>query len=280
MDMLRATVEATGVDVVGVVESWASENIPDAELMLEGFDMYRKDRDTGNRGGGVLLYVKTNLRSTEWQPRSDYPEHVWCKVKDRTNRDIKIGVIYRTCNVRIYGGSLHEKLMQLVTELREGSVLVMGDFNYAGIDWDCHGVDSGASADCEEFLDCLDKCFLTQHVTEPTREGRTLDLVITTDHDSVSDVQVVDKLEKSDHNMIQWCYHLDAERDDGENSKCFDYKRADYDSMRMELGEIKWEEVLRGDVNEDWMLFREKLLAIEKKYVPIRTFRKKKKISG
>ena len=161
MDMLRVTVVATGADVVGVTESWAGEDIPDAELMLEGFDMYRRDRDTGNRGGGVLLYVKANLRSTEWQPKADYPEHVWCKVKDRMNREIKIGIIYKTGNKTIYGGSLHDRLLRLMAEVGDSAVLVMGDFNYAGIDWGSHGVESPVSTDCEEFLSCLDKCFLT-----------------------------------------------------------------------------------------------------------------------
>jgi len=50
MDMLRVTVEAAA----------ANENIPDAELMLERFDMYRKDRDTGNSSVffSVQLYTK------------------------------------------------------------------------------------------------------------------------------------------------------------------------------------------------------------------------------
>ena len=277
MDMLRVTVVAVGADVVGLVESWANESIPDAELTLEGFDMYRRDRETGNRGGGVLLYVKTDLRSTEWQPKSDYPEHVWCKVKDRKNREIKIGVVYRTCNTRIYGGSLHDRLMRLMTELKDDSVLVMGDFNYAGINWESHGVDSAAPVECEEFRNCLDKCFLTQHVTVPTREDKTLDLVITTDHDSVSDVKVVDRLEKSDHNMIHWSYHLEADREDGDESKYFDYKRANYEAMKAKLGETNWEVVLQGDANQDWILFKERVLELEKQYVPIRLHRVKKK---
>ena len=77
--------------------------------------------------------------------------------------------------------------------------------------------------------------------------------------------------------MIQWCYHLEAKWDDDENTKRLDYKRADYESMKIKLGEIEWEEVLRGDANQDWILFREKVLELEKQYVPIKEFRKKKK---
>ena len=62
---------------------------------------------------------------------------------------------------------------------------------------------------------------------------------------------------------------------DWDNSKRFDYKRADYVSMRTQLEAIKWEEVLRGYANQDWILFREKVLELEKQYVPITTCRKK-----
>ena len=41
--------------IIGITESWANNDITDAELGLEGYVMFRKDR-MGRRGGGVLLY--------------------------------------------------------------------------------------------------------------------------------------------------------------------------------------------------------------------------------
>ena len=43
--------------IIGITESWANNDITDAELGLEGYVMFRKDR-MGQRGGGVLLYIK------------------------------------------------------------------------------------------------------------------------------------------------------------------------------------------------------------------------------
>ena len=43
--------------IIGITESWANNDITDAELGLEGYVMFRKDR-MGRRGGGVLLYIK------------------------------------------------------------------------------------------------------------------------------------------------------------------------------------------------------------------------------
>ena len=46
--------------IVGIPESWANKDITNAELGLEGYVMFRKDR-IGRRGGGVLLYIKDTI---------------------------------------------------------------------------------------------------------------------------------------------------------------------------------------------------------------------------
>ena len=43
--------------IIGITESWANNDITDAELGLEGYVMFKKDR-MGRRGGGVLLFIK------------------------------------------------------------------------------------------------------------------------------------------------------------------------------------------------------------------------------
>ena len=48
--------------IIGITESWANNDITDAELGLEGYIMFRKDRML-KRGGGVLLYIQGNYTS-------------------------------------------------------------------------------------------------------------------------------------------------------------------------------------------------------------------------
>ena len=52
--------------IIGITESWANTDITDAELGLEGYAMFRKDR-TGRRRGGVLLYIKGTIPAYEVQ---------------------------------------------------------------------------------------------------------------------------------------------------------------------------------------------------------------------
>ena len=50
--------------IIGITESWANNDITNAELGLEGYVMFRKDR-IGRRGGGVLLYIKDTIPAYE-----------------------------------------------------------------------------------------------------------------------------------------------------------------------------------------------------------------------
>ena len=52
--------------IIGITESWANNDITNAELGLEGYVMFRKDR-IGRRGGGILLYIKDTIPAYEVQ---------------------------------------------------------------------------------------------------------------------------------------------------------------------------------------------------------------------
>ena len=75
--------------IIGIItESWANNDITNAELGLEGYVMFRKDR-IGRRGGGVLLYIKDTIPAYEVQLYEEAycNEAIWCNL-----------VSYRTYN--------------------------------------------------------------------------------------------------------------------------------------------------------------------------------------
>ena len=47
-------------DVVMIVESWTREDVGNAEIMIDGYNVFRKDRNN-RRGGGCVMYVKQYL---------------------------------------------------------------------------------------------------------------------------------------------------------------------------------------------------------------------------
>ena len=87
--------------IIGITESWANNDITDAELGLEGYVMFRKDR-IGKRGGGVLLYIKETIPAYEvqLQEEADCKEALWCNLVTGHTK-ITIGVVYRCPNINI-----------------------------------------------------------------------------------------------------------------------------------------------------------------------------------
>ena len=85
--------------IIGITESWANNDITDAELGLEGYVMFRKDR-IGRRGGGVLLYIKETIPAYEVQLKeeADCNEAIWCKLVTG-HTTVTIGVVYRCPNI-------------------------------------------------------------------------------------------------------------------------------------------------------------------------------------
>ena len=80
MDYLRAEVKVFDPDIIGITESWTNDKISDAEIQLEGFEVFWQDR-LGNKGGGVLLYIRDPLMASSIKLENYFPEQVWCKLR-------------------------------------------------------------------------------------------------------------------------------------------------------------------------------------------------------
>ena len=70
-DELELYIIENKLSIIDVTESWANCDIGDSGLNLEGYELFRKDRDIKNekgndkKGGGVLIYVKSELNPTD-----------------------------------------------------------------------------------------------------------------------------------------------------------------------------------------------------------------------
>ena len=87
-------------DIIGITESWANNDITDAELGLEGYVMFKKDR-MGRRGGGVLLYIMETISAYEQQLReeADCNEAIIRCNLVTGHTTVIIGVVYRCPNI-------------------------------------------------------------------------------------------------------------------------------------------------------------------------------------
>ena len=119
--------------VVRITESWANNDITYAELGLEGYVMFRKDR-IARRGGGLLLYIKETIPAYEvqFQEEADCNEAIWCKLVTG-HTTVTIGVVYRCPNITKQN---NEKIRNVISEVSKGDCIKMGDFNHGNIKWD------------------------------------------------------------------------------------------------------------------------------------------------
>ena len=238
--------------------------------------MFRRDRPADVRGGGVLLYVKSELNAVEFVPKSRFPEQVWCSVKTGNGSDMLLGVCYRSPNMTtIFGNDSNSTLLDLVKEVGGRQILWMGDFNYPDIDWNTLHA-STTAGQC--FVDCIEDEFLVQNVKEATRGKAVLDLVITSEPDMIDTVEVSDTFGSSDHSILRWTANVSVDKSEMKQ-ETRDYLRADYDGVRRVLSGVDWDQSLSGTASECWEFFRDQLERAVQEHVPTRkvSVSKKKK---
>ena len=250
--------------VIGVTESWGDSDISDSEFSIPGFTMFRSDRKLKHRGGGVLLYVKNDLNPLEVRMESSFADQIWCQVKISNGEALLIGVCYRSPNTVLYGNNNDISLCNMIREVCGKPLVLMGDFNFPDIDWTAsHGLSTAS----QQFVDCVDEAFLTQHVQQATRKNAVLDLVLTSEPDMVDCVSVLDSLGTSDHNILEWTVQLNPQTLSSKYSY-LDYSKADFAAMRQALNKVDWSYILQGDANEQWNAFAAILKHLEARYIP------------
>ncbi|KAK4831206.1 hypothetical protein QYF61_016043 [Mycteria americana] len=118
------------------------------------------------------------------------------------------------------------------------------------------------------FLECVADNFLTQLVSEPTREGAPLDLLFMNREGLVSDVMVGGCLGQSDHEMIEFLICGEAARGVSKTAT-LDFRRADFGLFRRRVERVPWEAALMGKgVQEGWTFFKEEVLKAQERAVP------------
>ena len=111
---------------------------------------------------------------------------------------------------------------------------------------------------------------MTQHVDVGTHNsGNILDLVISSQEEMVSDVNLIGKLGKSDHEMMICALETDVVRsNDAKLGRNFN--RADCDEMRRSMKRDWKTEIGNSDVNQTWLSIKKSLETVVAKYVPMK----------
>ena len=122
----------------------------------------------------------------------------------QTQKKLLIGLVYRS------PGSTEAANDELCTIVKQFGVsgncdkLLLGDFNFPEIDWETESCHKGLNHPASKFLEATRDAFLIQHQHQPTRhrfgqQSNVLDLVFTSEEDTIPFVETTAGIGKSDH---------------------------------------------------------------------------------
>ncbi|VDI01481.1 Hypothetical predicted protein, partial [Mytilus galloprovincialis] len=239
------------------------------------YKMYEKNLET-DEGRGLLLYIDSNLESTEVNMEAQFQENIFIKIKLNQNDKLLIGLIYRSPsnNTKEY----NDKLTELISEATQkgfSHILIMGDFNYPAIDWEIWNTKGDNENSIENrFLESIQENFIFQHTTKPTRwrgtdTPHTLDLILTNEEEMISNLEYMSSLGKSDHSVLYFDYNCYINiKNKPRIAKLYDH--GNYHDFKLELDKINWQEEIKDDfsVDTNWKYFLTTLNELEQRFVP------------
>jgi exonuclease III len=130
-DDLELLITLENPDIVGISETWLTQNISINEYNFQGYTLFRADRNDQfkTRGGGAALYIKNDLNPIlrEDITNENFPECVVCSVGAEGDRLI-VGACYRPGDSQIFND---EGLCSMLGKLEGENFVIVGDFNFS-----------------------------------------------------------------------------------------------------------------------------------------------------
>ena len=171
-----------------ITESWLKPCITKKQAQIFGYNCYRSDRIYRERGGAAL-YIHKQFPVTNVKIHDDGTnEIVACTIPN-----IKVIPICLYKPPDSSSESFSEALYFLssyldsIEDCISYNILLLGDFNFPEISWK----DKKAPTESgKNLLRLLEKYFLSQMVSEPTRENSILDLVITNNSNLIAHISI------------------------------------------------------------------------------------------
>ena len=264
LDELELYIKDENLDIVGVTETWLTEEILTSEVSIDGYTLVRRDRKDliKLRGGGVAIYVKNDINVLERDDLNNqlFPETVWCELVFKGEKTL-LGVLYRAPDSLSIN---NEAMYSLIHKVGKENVVIMGDFNFPELKW----TSRGDTVHDHPFITCINDNFFEQLVDKPTRGDSILDLVLCSDKSFVENLTVEEPFATSDHHIIR--FSLVVNKEVATYCKIsYNYFKADYNKIREYVKSREWGNLIdNSDVEKSWTALKEELLNVRNNFVP------------
>ena len=256
----------TESEIVAVTETWLNQNVLNSEILNDSYVIYRRDRNTGTRGGGILMAVKKSIHSSlEFTDK----EHEILGVSIHSPKStILLILCYRppSSSASIFTSKLQQYLLKVYKNFSR--ICLLGDFNFPGINWISESSDS---SDERQFIDLAnDFAFKQLNNISSNVHGNILDLVFSNQPTEFSDIEEVDAEFNTDHNILSFDICLGLSYKNAPTRHVYDYSKADFEQIKRALVESELVSVVndKSNVNEAWDAWYSKVMNIINEHVP------------
>ena len=238
---------------------------------IDGYDFVIKSTTVGR---GVIIYFKQYLivNNVDVLNNHSFEEAIWIRIKLQGSDNLLVGNIYRSPSSTTDNNLLLNDLMSAAVDLKSTHLLVAGDFNYGGLNWELLQSTDNITHSSTVFIENIKDSFLYQHVTENTRHraGQSpsrLDLIFSNEIDMVTDVEYLPPIGVSDHSCLSFkciCYSEKKIYDEPRPN----FYKGDYPSLRDSLKLTNLNNIKDNDICVFWDNFLDILNENIDKHVP------------
>ena len=276
--------------LISLTESHLNEDILDAEINIDGFNIFRADRNQTTKGG-VIVYIKKEIAASAKVLKSGSIGLVEYICIYLLEFNLMIITMYRSPD------SNNDSFKLAIEEIEEAissiepvypTIMLNGDFNYPHLRFRQGIVENAMSnaAGSGALIHFVNKHHLIQLVDKPTRNDNILDLMFTNDNELLNGFETHITKELSDHFLITAETIIGpkirtvTEETINTNSLGglnFFSDKIEWVKLNQELKDANYDDVYNeSNMDNKFEKLNQKILSICKKYVPARKKKKRK----
>lgn len=272
LDFVRIWVESTGADVAIISETWLGKSVPNSEISLDGYNVYRADRPKKKDRGGIAIYVKNTFHVTTLISKSipSQLEFLALNLEISKRQQLTVVGCYRPPVQKASKEAL-SSLTKLLSKRNYNELLVLGDLNW---DWL-----TSASDDLKELCLSLNLTQIVNSATRPNKKNpgnsSLIDLILTNAPHKYPAVGVFAN-DVSDHCTVATIRDTKISKGKPRVISKRDFKHFSEQGFFHDLFSFDWGKIdLFDDVENAWSYFYQGFKEIVDRHAPMRKFRVK-----